>query len=166
MIAQLLTGDPGISMSGNQSESFYAHGLQFECLNCGNCCTGAPGYVYLSEGDIASIAEFLKKDKGTIMKQYTRRVHIFGEKRLSLTEKPNLDCVFWNKLCTIYEARPYQCRSFPFWKRHLVSSREWEKVGQRCPGVNRGPLYTAFQIEELVHGTPGYNIDLFYSQEN
>jgi len=166
MTEHLYTGDLGIPMSGNQSESFYVHGLQFACLKCGNCCTGAPGYVYLSEGDIASIAKFLKKDKGTFMRQYTRMVHIFGERRLSLTEKSNFDCVFWSRLCTIYEARPYQCRSFPFWKRHLVSSREWEKVGRRCPGINRGNLFTASQVEELVRSTPNYNIDRFTSGEN
>jgi len=165
MTEHLYTGDLGIPMSGNQSESFYAHGLQFACLKCGNCCTGAPGYVYLSEGDIESIAEFLKKDKGTFIEQYTRVVHIFGERRLSLNEKANFDCVFWNRLCTVYEARPYQCRSFPFWKRHLVSSREWEKVGQRCPGINRGHLFSASQIEVLLRGTPNYNIDRFTSGE-
>ena len=166
MIEHLIMEDPGISMSGNQPARFYTQGLQFECLKCGACCTGAPGYVYLSEEDIASIAEFLKKDKGTILAHYTRIVHMFGERRYSLTEKPNFDCVFWRKLCTIYEARPYQCRSFPFWKRHLVSSREWEKAGQRCPGIGRGPLYTAHQIDELAYGTPSYNIDLFSTREN
>jgi Fe-S-cluster containining protein len=152
-------------LSGTHSESFYAHGLQFECLKCGSCCTGAPGYVYLSEGDIASIAEFLKKDKDTFIDQYTRVVHMFGEQRLSLTEKANYDCVFLNRLCTIYEARPYQCRSFPFWKRHLVSLREWERVGQRCPGIGRGQLFTKMNIDDLIHATPNYNIDLFSSFE-
>jgi Fe-S-cluster containining protein len=71
--------------------------------------------------------------------------------------------VFWKTLCTIYEARPYQCRSFPFWKRHLVSSREWEKVGDRCPGINRGKLHTASEIEGFAQGTPDYAIDRFTS---
>ncbi len=152
-------------MSGNRSERFYAHGLQFECLKCGACCTGAPGFVYLSKGDIVSIAEFLKKDKRTIIQQYTRLVYIFGERRLSLTERANYDCVFWNRMCTIYEARPYQCRSFPFWKRHLISSREWARVGERCPGINRGHLYAASQIERFARGAHNYSIDRFISTD-
>ena len=165
MTEHLYSGDMRTFMSGNQPERFYEHGLQFECLRCGNCCTGAPGYVYLSEKDIASIAKILKKDKGTIIERYTRVVHMFGERRFSLTEKVNYDCVFWNSLCDIYEARPYQCRSFPFWKRHLISLREWEKVGQRCPGINRGQLFSASQIEKLIAGVPNYNIDRFASYE-
>ena len=150
-------------MSGNRSERFYTRGLQFECIRCGNCCTGAPGFVYLSEEDIASIAEFLQKDKKTFVQKYTRLVTIFGERRLSLTEKPNFECVFWNRLCTIYEARPYQCRSFPFWKRHLVSSQEWERVGNRCPGINRGRHFTASEIEDFTRNAPDYAIDRFTS---
>ena len=79
-------------MRGNRSEKFYTRGLQFECIRCGNCCTGAPGFVYLSEEDIASIAEFLQKDKKTLIQKYTRLVTMFGERRLSLTEKANFEC--------------------------------------------------------------------------
>jgi Fe-S-cluster containining protein len=140
---------------------FYSRGLQFECLKCGNCCTGAPGFVYLSQADIASIANFLQKDYRSFIHQYTRVVRVFGERRLSLTERSNYDCVFWQKICTIYESRPYQCRSFPFWKLHLVSSKEWEKAARRCPGMNRGAVYTEEMIEELLQGIPDYNLDRF-----
>ena len=148
-------------MKTNGDRGFYSRGLQFECLKCGNCCTGAPGFVYLSRADIASIANFLQKDYESFITEYTRVIRIFGERRLSLTERSNFDCVFWNRTCIIYEARPYQCRSFPFWKRHLVSSREWDKVGERCPGINRGIVYTAETIDELLQGVPDYNLDHF-----
>jgi Fe-S-cluster containining protein len=150
-----------LTMSDRERDRFYKNGLQFECLKCGNCCTGAPGFVYLSEEDIVSIAGFLRKDKGSFIREYTRAVTIFGERRFSLTERQNYDCVFWNRLCLIYEVRPYQCRSFPFWKRHLVSEREWNRVGDRCRGINRGPVHPAEEIDHLVSGTPVYDIGRF-----
>src|SRR5688572_15148747 len=39
---------------------WYADGLDFTCTQCGNCCGGAPGYVWLERDDIVRIAEFLK----------------------------------------------------------------------------------------------------------
>jgi Fe-S-cluster containining protein len=145
----------------SDSERFYRNGLQFECLKCGSCCTGAPGYVYLSENDIVSIAGFLKKDKVSFIREYTRHVTVFGERRLSLIERKNYDCVFFKGICRIYEARPYQCRSFPFWKRHLVSEREWKRAGKRCPGIDRGRVYPAQEIDRLAKGTPVYDIERF-----
>jgi len=139
------------------NEPFYKDGLQFECTKCGNCCTGFPGYVYLSVKDIYSIAESLKLDKVSFLKKYTRTIHVFGEKRLSLIENPPYDCIFWDKICTIYNVRPYQCRSFPFWKRILVSYREWEKAAHNCPGMNRGKVHSREEIECLLRNTPPYD---------
>jgi Fe-S-cluster containining protein len=142
-------------------QPIYAKGLQFECLNCGRCCTGFPGYVYLSEHDIARASEFLRMQDGEFIERHTRIVNVFHERRLSLTERKNFDCVFWNEGCTIYPARPYQCRTFPFWKRHMISRREWEKTASICRGVNRGRVYSSEEIERCVRDVPAYDIDRF-----
>ena len=150
-------------MKHKQDEPFYSRGLQFECTRCGKCCTAYPGFVYLSEHDIDSIAKFLKLNKGSFISRYTRRVEIFHEPRLSLIEKPPFDCIFWDSLCTIYPVRPYQCRSYPFWKRNLVSEREWEKVGNICPGINRGRVHSRVEIDWWIRNTPPYNCEQFSS---
>jgi Fe-S-cluster containining protein len=142
-------------------EPFYARGLQFECLNCGRCCTGFPGYVYLSERDIARASEFLRIGGDEFVKRHTRVVTVFHERRLALTERKNFDCIFWKDGCTIYPARPYQCATFPFWKRHLVSRREWEKTTSTCRGIDRGRVYSRSEIERFVLGVPVYDIDRF-----
>ena len=143
-------------------KKFYEQGLRFECIGCGYCCTGAPGFVYLSEEDIKRIAQYIGINVSKFIKQYTTVVKISGEKRLSLKEKNNYDCIFYkNKKCTIYPVRPYQCRSYPFWKKNLESEVEWENVAKECPGVNRGKLYTKSQIENIVNDTPDYNIKNF-----
>lgn len=145
----------------NTHAPFYKKGLQFECLKCGKCCSGFPGYVYLSEKDIDELAHFLGLDRRSFLKKYTRLVHVFNEPRLSLVEKARHDCVFWDKLCTVYPARPVQCRTYPFWKRHLVSEREWNRLSGFCPGINRGRVYSIKEIQYLMEQKPDYNLSRF-----
>jgi Fe-S-cluster containining protein len=33
--------------------------LNFTCTQCGNCCSGEPGYVWVTKEEIRRIAEFL-----------------------------------------------------------------------------------------------------------
>ena len=71
-------------------------------------------------------------------RKFLRRV---GE-ALSLIEKPNGECIFWDSArgCKVYAHRPDQCRSFPFWPEVLESREAWEAQAVRCPGMNTGEL--------------------------
>jgi uncharacterized protein len=115
--------------------SWYKKGLRFECTGCGQCCTGAPGYVWLSAQEIDDISAHLKISKEEFMRRYTRNV--FG--RYSLIEdRATFDCVFLkDKKCQIYHVRPKQCRTFPWWKENLESSASWKEVAERCEGIDR-----------------------------
>ena len=68
--------------------------------------------------------------------------------RRSLRERPNGDCVFWDRAagCTIYPVRPPQCRTWPFWESHLATPEAWEEVRQVCPGAGQGELIAAEEI--------------------
>jgi Fe-S-cluster containining protein len=80
--------------------------------------------------------------------KYCREVNINGRCRLSLTEKPNFDCVFWEGGgCVVYPWRPLQCKSYPFWHPNLVSRRAWEILRESCPGVDAGDLHSREEIE-------------------
>lgn len=63
-----------------------------------------------------------------------------------MREKSNMDCIFWKDGCTVYQARPLQCRSFPFWDSVLASPKAWEATGKECPGVNSGELHDREEI--------------------
>ena len=145
----------------NTHTPFFEKGLQFECLRCGKCCSGFPGYVYLSEKDIDELVDFLHLNWRSFLKKYTRLVHVFNEPRLSLVEKARHGCVFWDTLCTVYPARPVQCRTYPFWKRHLVSQWEWKRIAGFCPGVNRGRVHSKDEIYRLMNQVPDYNLSHF-----
>jgi hypothetical protein len=127
---------------------WYSEGLPFECTQCGNCCTGAPGYVWVNNEEIQSLAaELGESDLERFERHYVRKVGI----RKSLREYGNGDCVFFDnktRKCGVYSARPRQCRSWPFWDSNLRSPSAWEETCAVCPGSGTGKLYTFEQIEE------------------
>lgn len=126
---------------------WYKNGLQFTCTGCGNCCTGAPGYVWVNKEEIAAIAQFLDMPKGECERRYVRKVGV----RKSLVELPNYDCVFLDaktRKCTIYPVRPRQCRTWPFWRSNLRTPEAWDHTCRVCPGSGSGKLYSLEKIEQ------------------
>lgn len=116
-------------------EPWYSKGLRFECTGCGQCCTGAPGYVWVTPEEIEAIADHLKLSTKEFRQKYVRQV---GE-RESLLERPRTyDCVFLkNNKCEIYSLRPMQCRTFPWWQHNLQSEAQWNEAAKYCEGINR-----------------------------
>lgn len=130
---------------------FYEDGLSFSCTRCSNCCRHDPGYVFLSEADLNNLARNLKLDTDKVIRFYCREVEIGGFTRLSLKERRNFDCIFWNNHgCIVYEARPFQCKSYPFWSAHLDSRESWNALSDQCPGINQGELHSKEKIENWL----------------
>ena len=129
-------------------EPWYKNGLRFECLRCGSCCTGFSGTVRVSDEEIAVLAYRLGIPEGEFRKQHTR---IMRGGIVSLIEKKNKDCIFFERGhgCTVYEDRPRQCRTWPFWRYNVYSPGHWKREAKRCPGMGRGRLYPADLIKEL-----------------
>lgn len=129
-------------------DPWYKDGLSFTCTQCGNCCTGAPGFVWTTDDDLQKIADFLGKSIGEIRLMHTKKVG----RRVSLTEFANGDCTFFDgktRGCTIYPVRPPQCRTWPFWNSNLESPETWSDVHENgCPGAGRGKLYSLGEIRQ------------------
>jgi len=138
---------------------WYAEGLKFTCSQCGNCCTGPPGYVWISSDEIVRLADYLKITPEETVEKYCRRLG----GRFSLKEKRGpggYDCIFLNEIdaapgsrrdlangdavplkrrgCSIYPVRPLQCRTWPFWPENLESRQRWDAAAVRCHGMNHG----------------------------
>ncbi len=129
-------------------QPWYQDGLRFTCSQCGDCCTGAPGYVWVNQEEINALAKLTgAASPEAFEEEYVRQVGV----RRSLREYSNGDCVFFDNQkrgCTVYEARPRQCRTWPFWDSNLRNPEEWARTCQACPGSGEGKLYTIEQIEE------------------
>ena len=66
------------------------------------------------------------------------------------------DCVFLDRekvpgkaVCGLYEVRPTQCRTWPFWPEVVESERAWNRTKKNtpCPGMGNGQLFT---VEPIV----------------
>ena len=125
-------------------ETWYQEGLRFECTRCGHCCTGAPGFVWVNDAEIAAIAQHRGESLEQTLGLYTRPV----DGRRSLKEKANGDCIFYDRVegCTIYASRPRQCRTWPFWESNVASAQAWDQTCQVCPGSGKGALIPAEEI--------------------
>ncbi len=132
------------------NEPFYKDGLMFECTQCSACCRFDPGYVFLSASDLKRFSDSFKMEKRDFVDKYCRIVDMGGYKRLSLKEKENYDCIFWNGGCTVYELRPLQCRSYPFWRPFLESREAWDREAVNCPGMNKGKKHSLKVIENWL----------------
>jgi len=127
---------------------WYEGGLRFECTRCGNCCTGAPGYVWVTPEELAAIAAYRHEPVEETTGLYTRP----EGRRRTLREKGNGDCVFWDRRagCTVYPVRPTQCRTWPFWASNVESPEAWQQTAAGCPGCGRGELIPVEEITRRV----------------
>ena len=127
--------------------NWFHEGLRFQCTGCGACCTGTPGYVFLSPTDLARLAEHFGLTEEQFTATYTRSVD--GGVAL-IDQNAAGDCVFLHeKRCTAYDARPTQCRTFPWWVQHLRTPEEWAEAKTRCEGIDHpdAPKISALEIE-------------------
>jgi hypothetical protein len=128
------------------NDPWYKDGLRFECTRCGACCTGAPGYVWVNDEEIAQIAKFLALSEQDFGERFLRRL----ARGISLVEHDNGDCVFYDREgrgCRIYSVRPRQCRSWPFWASNTETADAWAATRQVCPGAGRGEFVS---LDEIV----------------
>ncbi len=129
-------------------QPWYHKGLKFECSECGDCCTGGPGCVWVNEQEIAEMAKSLDLTAEQFERQYVMQT----DDGKSLRELPdrNWDCIFLgpeSRKCMLYDLRPRQCRTWPFWKSNVESPTAWKETCRVCPGSGRGQLVPLLEIE-------------------
>ena len=128
--------------------SFWEEGLNFSCTRCSRCCTGEPGYVFLAPDDVRRLMAGLGLDFSTFISRYCRLVDMGEHHSLSLRERSDHSCIFWEDAgCTVYDARPIQCSTYPFWSSILRSADNWSEEAQYCPGIGTGASHSKTEIE-------------------
>lgn len=106
------------------------------CHSClGNCCIGESGNIWINKEEIKRLAEHLHMSEASVVSTFLeKRGYKYSIKEEQLS-KENFACIFFDcekRQCSIYEARPTQCRTFPFWdyfKNHK------EEVIKECPAI-------------------------------
>lgn len=141
-----------------KKNEWWADGIRFQCQGSGRCCVsrGEFGYVYLTLEDRRRMARVL----GLSTSAFTRKYCKVTDGVYHLREN-GPECLFLDgKSCTVYEGRPVQCRTWPFWPE-VMSAKTWATdVKAFCPGVGRGPLISGEKIRETLESQKSWEDDL------
>ena len=106
------------------------------CAQCdGRCCRGESGYIWVDRAQIERMADFVNLSTEKFATLYLKRVgHRYSLREIALA-KDDYACIFFDhekQTCTVYEVRPRQCRTFPFWE---LFRKNFNEVKQECPGI-------------------------------
>ena len=145
------------------------NGIEFSCKMCGECCRGFnEGEVYIYKEDILRLANFLnikmKNELNKFAKTYlkviegtfywkkpnstrgkTYRFKTLGLKFIGKDEH----CHFLiDNKCSVHQARPFQCKCFPFWQLMVSSRKNFINYTKKCPGLqnSKGRYYSKEEI--------------------
>ncbi len=105
------------------------------CETCqGRCCTGESGYIYVTKSEIEKISKLLDMDVKVFVNTYLfKKMYKYSIKEI--VHEGSHECVFYNRDsngCKIYDARPQQCKTFPFWDYYKTRVDE---LKLECPGI-------------------------------
>lgn len=129
--------------------------IKFQCQdNCGKCCVshGEYGFTYLTEEDMVRLEKHLGVNRDQFAEEglfdYTR--HGKGKKKMWYLKNTKQSCTFLvGTKCGIYEARPIQCRTFPFWPENM-NAKAWRELKNFCPGIDKGPVLPRGHVNKML----------------
>jgi len=129
-------------------------GLPFACTQCGKCCHahGEMTKVYVNYQDRKRLAEHFGVNLANFNRRYTQSEDS-GHRSLRFVDG---HCIFLEgTVCSVHDAKPTQCGTWPFWQELLVSEETYrEDVMDFCPGSNAaGPVVSAASIRQQMEAT-------------
>jgi Fe-S-cluster containining protein len=134
------------------ADEFLKDGIRFECQGTGRCCMsrGTYGYVYLTLKDRQRMSAHLNLSTRDFTRKFCQKTdgyfHLIN---------PDRDCRFLEGTrCSVYEGRPAQCRTWPFWPENMNAKTWTQEVAVFCPGVGKGRLYSAEEIRAQLKLDP------------
>jgi uncharacterized protein len=123
--------------------------LRFSCQGCNGCCHihGENRWVYLTARELKAMAAALDLRPAEFGQRYCLKQG--GQQALRFASP--LCPLHDGKGCRVYQARPLQCATWPFWPENLYSRRAWAtKVAAFCPGADQGRLWTGEEIKMIL----------------
>lgn len=105
------------------------------CEECkGRCCIGESGFIWVTNCEILALSKSLNISKNEFITKYLSKIgYRYTLKELAC--ESGFRCIFFDmslRRCSVYENRPKQCRTFPFWNHFKNNIRE---VEAECPGI-------------------------------
>ncbi|MCG6975879.1 MAG: YkgJ family cysteine cluster protein [Acidiferrobacterales bacterium] len=125
--------------------------LRFQCTGCGKCCYGTPGYHYikLNRNEMEKIRIHLGVSPDWFRRRYIETLE-HGDLGIRLNTTGVCPFLDNDGRCSIYQHRPAQCRTYPFWPEIVDTERNWKDEARRCEGINRGQVIPLKEIEKRL----------------
>ena len=120
--------------------------FKFKCTECGDCCR-RPGIVEFDSQDFKETLAFLSLTR----REFIAKYYCTEEEGdlVTLWVEEGRPCEFLHEnRCSIFQVRPKQCRTYPFWEA-LLSEANWKAEAADCPGIGDGPEYTEAEIQHI-----------------
>lgn len=120
----------------------HRQGFRFRCRGCGDCCS-RPGSVYFTAEEMERLL--------CAYPETARR--LFVQLPGDWYEIPcHTGCPFQGRdgRCTVYEVRPFQCSSWPFWPENFRTDSEHRNLLRECPGSGSGKYHTPEEVKQLL----------------
>jgi uncharacterized protein len=151
-------------MARNQRKPWYKEGLHFECTQCGECCTGSSGLVAFTQREAREMAEQLDLSLEDFLDRHAKPSDEEGVwEMLEVASSHGWDCTLLERCeesgvtrCIAHDARPSQCRTWPFWPDNLKNRKSWERAGRSCEGIGSGRLVPLRVIQREMQETPDW----------
>ena len=106
------------------------------CESCaGNCGIGESGYIWINILEIEALSKYLGLTLDNFREKYLFKVgYKYSIKEVELPNNSFACCFFdlEKRKCSIYDYRPTQCRTFPFWEYFKNNEKE---VYKECPAI-------------------------------
>lgn len=107
-----------------------------KCETCGGkCCIGESGYIWITPQEILKLSNKLEITEQQLIDKYLIKYNYRYSIKEKIISENNFACIFFdtNKMqCSVYDARPKQCRTFPFWE---YFRNNIEELKEECPAI-------------------------------
>ena len=109
--------------------------------------------MYLTEQDLRAIPRHLGLSRAEFIER-----HCTTDEGWVVLRMDQPACAFLDdeNRCRIYPVRPKQCATWPFWSENLERSVWTGPVRDCCPGIDKGPLVEAAEVERIARETDEY----------
>jgi len=125
--------------------------IRFKCTGCGACCLGSAdeNMIELAKGEVELISQHLDMSPGTFTEKFLVELDNL-EQGIRINQQGR--CVFLqkNNRCAIYQVRPRQCQTYPYWPEIMATQSGWDNESYRCEGINTGDVVLIEQIEQQL----------------
>mmetsp|Transcript_14015 Transcript_14015/g.23336 ORF Transcript_14015/g.23336 Transcript_14015/m.23336 type:complete len:765 (-) Transcript_14015:26-2320(-) len=128
----------------SKSKPWFDGAVGFACTACGKCCLSrGQSRVFVNPKEIERISKQTKLSAETFttnIKQSKSSMNGNSITNLvSLKGDPTgKQCMFLDTKnhCSIYESRPTQCRTYPYWPQNMIGQAEWLAESYDCEGIS------------------------------